>query len=453
MYAIIDIETTGGQYNEEGITEIAIYRFDGHEVTDQLISLINPERPIQDFVAKLTGINNKMLRNAPKFYELAKQIVEITQDCILVAHNASFDYRMLQTEFRRLGFQYERDTICTVELSKKLLPDAPSHSLGKLVRSLGIPVSDRHRANGDALATLHLFKLLLTKDITKNIVNQFVKQNLNSKIPPRLLRILDELPTQTGVYYIYNQQGKIIFIGRNKNIRKRVNQHFTSENKIDLYLQKHVFKVMYELTGNDLIAQLKEYQEINENKPSLNGKRLLAPLTYGLVSSENHEGYVQLSVLPIDSKSNYWAFYQTKAEATNTLFELTETFSLCTKLTGFSQARKNCYNYTIGKCYGACVGKESPELYNQRVEAALKKYSFERQTLAVIDKGRTLGEKSVLFIENGIFKGYGFVSLNYHLNQLEILRNIITPMQHSQKVIYLIQKYLRKHKSLEIMVL
>ena len=165
MYAILDIETTGGQFNEEGITEIAIYKFDGHEVVDQFISLVNPEIPIQPFVVKLTGINNAMLISAPKFYEVAKRIIEITTDCVIVAHNAAFDYRILRTEFRRLGYNYEARTLCTVELSKKLLPEQPSHSLGKLVRALGIPMADRHRASGDALATIKLFKILLEKDI------------------------------------------------------------------------------------------------------------------------------------------------------------------------------------------------------------------------------------------------------------------------------------------------
>ena len=139
MYAILDIETTGGKYNEEGITEIAIYKFDGHEVVDQVISLVNPEKEIQPFVVNLTGINNNMLRTAPKFYEVAKRIVEITEDAVIVAHNAQFDYRILRTEFRRLGFNFERKTLCTVELAKQLLPDSESYSLGKLVRSLGIP--------------------------------------------------------------------------------------------------------------------------------------------------------------------------------------------------------------------------------------------------------------------------------------------------------------------------
>ena len=143
MYCILDIETTGGQFNEEGITEIAIYKFDGHEVVDQFISLVNPEKPIQPFVVKLTGINNAMLRSAPKFYEVAKRIIEITEGCVIVAHNASFDYRILKTEFRRLGYDFKKQTLCTVELAKKLIPEQESYSLGKLVRALGIPMAEQ----------------------------------------------------------------------------------------------------------------------------------------------------------------------------------------------------------------------------------------------------------------------------------------------------------------------
>ena len=200
MYAILDIETTGGKYNEEGITEIAIYRFDGHEIVDQFSSLVNPERSIQPFVVNLTGINNQMLRSAPKFYEVAKRIIEITEDCILVAHNAKFDNRILTTEFDRLGYKYEKNTLCTVELSKKLIPDLPSYSLGKLVKSLGIPLTDRHRAQGDARATVTLFKMLLNKDTSKNIIEAAVRKNPKRQLEPKLLDLIAEAPTETGVY-------------------------------------------------------------------------------------------------------------------------------------------------------------------------------------------------------------------------------------------------------------
>ena len=230
MYAILDIETTGGKYNEEGITEIAIYRFDGHKVVDQFISLINPEQPIQPFVIGLTGINNEMLRSAPKFYEVAKRIVEITEGCIVVAHNAKFDHRILSLEFRRLGYEFDRKTLCTVELAQKLIPGQLSYSLGKLVRALGIPLSDRHRATGDALATVQLFKMLLVKDIDKSILKEYVRTEPNLLLDTRLVQILDGLPSITGVYYLHNEEGEIIYIGKSRNIRKRVNQHFKKLN-------------------------------------------------------------------------------------------------------------------------------------------------------------------------------------------------------------------------------
>ena len=185
MYVILDIETTGGKYNEEGITEIAIYRHNGFEVIDQFISLVNPEREIQPFVQKLTGINSKMLQSAPRFFEVAKRIIEITEDCVVVAHNADFDYRILRTEFKRLGYNFERDSLCTVTLSQQLLPEMESYKLGKLVRSLRIPISDLNRAQGDALATAKLFELLLAKDSSKEILKSQPKALPSQRVPSK----------------------------------------------------------------------------------------------------------------------------------------------------------------------------------------------------------------------------------------------------------------------------
>lgn len=274
MYAVIDIESTGGKYDEEGITEIAIHKFDGHQVVDRFISLVNPERDIQPFVAKLTGINNRMLASAPKFHEVAKRIVEITQDSVLVAHNAQFDYRILRTEFRRLGYNFERKTLCTVHLAKRLIPDAESHSLGKLVRSLGIPVSDRHRANGDALATLQLFKLLLSKDSDKSIVREVIRAESLGELSPRQLDIVERMPSETGVYYMYNKDGELIFLGNSTNIKKRVNQHFTNSGAWARTIQKETRKVTWEITGSELIARLKAEEERHVNRPKYNaGKK------------------------------------------------------------------------------------------------------------------------------------------------------------------------------------
>ncbi|MBU3012504.1 ribonuclease H-like domain-containing protein [Polaribacter vadi] len=273
MYAILDIETTGGKFNEEGITEIAIYKFDGHEVVDQFISLVNPEREIQQFVVKLTGINSKMLKNAPKFFEVAKRIVEITKDCILVAHNSAFDYRILKTEFQRLSFDYQRNTLCTVELSQELIKDQPSYSLGKLTRSLGIPIADRHRANGDALATIQLFKLLLEKDTKKEIIQNSIKYFDKRVEKEKLKTLIEEIPRVLGIYFIHDTNGKVIFIGRGKNIKSEINKLFLKTTRRAVKIQERATSVSYNKTGNELFTRLKYYIALESISPKFNFKK------------------------------------------------------------------------------------------------------------------------------------------------------------------------------------
>ncbi len=452
MYAILDIETTGGKYNEEGITEIAIYRFDGHEITDQFISLVNPEREIQAFVTKLTGINNKMLRNAPKFYEIAKRIIEITENCIIVAHNANFDYRILQTEFQRLGYYFSRTSLCTVELAQQLIPGKESYSLGKLARSLGIPVSEQHRASGDALATVKLFKYLLEKDSKKDIITASVKSDSQQEMAIRHIRIVDELPERLGVYYMHNKDGKIIYIGKHKNIKKRVNQHFASSIKRDSFLQRHTHKVTYEETGNELIARLKEIQEIQLNNPKCNRKdrNKTLNINYILTAHFNTAGYLCFATELFGTNETFITTFETHHQAQNFLYQITEEFQLCPKLQNLSQARKNCHNYTIKKCKGACIELEPIDEYNHRAEQVLINYGFVNQDVVIIDKGRTVDEKSLILIVDGAIKGYGFFNLNYQLSQLEIIKNLVTPLPDSLVNRHILHSYLRNHNVLKI---
>ena len=449
MYAILDIETTGGQFNEEGITEIAIYKFDGHEVVDQFISLVNPEIPIQPFVVKLTGINNAMLSSAPKFFEVAKRIIEITNDCVIVAHNASFDYRILRTEFRRLGYDFEARTLCTVELSKKLLPEQPSHSLGKLVRALGIPMADRHRASGDALATIKLFKILLEKDLEKEIVKDFIKLEVEKGIAPKLLDIVSSLPSNTGVYYIHNEQGNLLYIGKSRNIKKRINQHFTGTSAKCKKIQAQVFTVTYDETGSELIALLKESQEIKINKPILNRAQRKSIFQYALYVEKDEKGYLNLKIQKADGRKREITSFASLQEAKNALFRITSHNKLCQKLTGLYDTKTNCFQYTIKECDGACIGKVSPEIYNERVQEFIEKNTFENQNMILIDKGRNISERSAVLIENGIYKGYAFYDLNYQINNIEILRNIIIPMQNNRDTKNIIQGHIRKSKTLK----
>ena len=450
MYAILDIETTGGQFNEEGITEIAIYKFDGHEIVDQFISLVNPEIPIQPFVVKLTGINNAMLRSAPKFFELAKRIIEITNDCVLVAHNADFDYRILRTEFRRLGYDFNVKTLCTVELSKRLLPEQTSHSLGKLVRALGIPIADRHRASGDAMATVKLFKMLLDKDLNKEIVAAHIKFEIQKGIAPKLMDIVERLPSKTGIYYIHKEDGSLIFIGKSKNIKKRVNQHFTGITKSAKKIQNEVSVVTYEETGSELIAQLKESLEIKINRPIYNRMSPKNNFSWAVYAEKDVNGYLNLKLQKADGRKKEIKSYLSLQEGKDALYRITSNYQLCQKLTGLYETKTHCFQHSISECDGACIGKITSEEYNLRVQNFIEKNLFDNKTLAILDKGRTITERSVIFVENGVYKGYAFYDLNYQINNIEILKSIIVPMQSNRDTRNNIQSYLRKAKGIKI---
>ena len=450
MYAIVDVETTGGRFNEEGITEIAIYKFDGYEIVDQFISLINPEIPIQPFVVNLTGINNAMLRSAPKFYEVAKRIIEITDGCVLVAHNATFDYRVICMEFKRLGYDFKKQTLCTVELSKKLIPGLPSYSLGKLVRSLGIPITDRHRASGDALATVKLFKMILAKDTNKEIVQDLVKTDAKVGMVPKLYDILETIPSKTGVYYIHNEDGKIIYIGKSKNLKKRVNQHFTGQNHKSKKIQAEVFTVTFEETGSELVALLKESEEIKINKPIHNRAQRKSIFAWALYSETIPEGYTALLLKKSDGRKKEITSFTSVFEGKNALFRITEKYELCQKINGLYDSKNGCFQYDLKTCKGACVGEESVENYNARVDEFITKNSFERQSMVILDKGRYVDERSAVLVEHGIYKGYCFYDLNYQISNIEILRSLIVPMQNNRDTKNIIRGHLRRNPRLKV---
>lgn len=453
MYAILDIETTGGKFNEEGITEIAIHKFDGHKVVDQFISLINPEKEIQPFVVKLTGINSNMLRTAPKFYEVAKRIIEITDEAVLVAHNAQFDYRILRTEFRRLGYNFERKTLCTVDLSKLLLPDADSYSLGKLVRSLGIPVSDRHRANGDALATLKLFKLLLAKDSEKIIIKDTIRKESQGELSEKQLDIVRELPNKTGLFYMHNKDGDIVYLSKSTDIKKKVNQLFTKSGEKSRKLAKDTKKVTFEETGNELVAILKEHEELLKLRPRYNIIPKKRMFSHALCKIENENGYNALKIKAFRECKEPLGLFNGIFSAKNHLYKITKEFELCEKVNGISEARGNCSGYDEGTCKGACLKIEEQNIYNSRVEAATSKYNLKDKNMVLVDKGREIGEQSAVLIRNGSLVGFGFYDLNYQINNIHILETLITPMNGTRDANFLIESYLRKKRVLKTLEL
>jgi len=414
---------------------------------------VNPERDIQPFVVNLTGINSKMLRSAPKFYEVAKRIVEITEGCILVAHNAQFDYRILKTEFRRLGFDFERENLCTVELSKQLIPDLPSYSLGKLVRSLGIPVSDRHRAAGDATATVKLFKMLLDKDVEKTIIKAAIRLDPKHQMEPKLTDIISKLPSVTGVYYVHQSDGEIVYIGKSKNIKSRINQHFTGQTPKSKKIQLEVATVTYDETGSELVALLKESEEIKRNKPKFNRALRRTIFTHGLFSFRDAEGYINLKVEKIKGNQKPITTFSNHDSGKSFMTKIVEQNQLCQKFCGLYKTANSCFGYDIKSCAGACISEEPAETYNKRVLNLIESHTFKDQNMILIDYGRDVDERSAILVENGVFRGYAYYNLNFQIHTTAVLKSILTPMEHNKDAQHIIQSFMRRHKRLKIIKL
>tara|TARA_B100000497_G_C7674253_1_gene407160 strand:+ start:426 stop:1610 length:1185 start_codon:yes stop_codon:yes gene_type:complete len=391
-----------------------------------------------------------MLKSAPKFYEIAKRIVEITEGCILVAHNAKFDSRVLKTEFNRLGFSFERKTLCTVELSKQLIPNLPSYSLGKLVRSLGIPVSDRHRAAGDATATVKLFKMLLDKDIEKTIIKEAIRTEPKYQMEPKLTEIISNLPAVTGVYYIHKHDGEIIYIGKSKNIKSRINQHFTGQTTKSKKIRLEVATVSYEKTGSELVALLKESEEIKRNKPKFNRALRRTIFTHGLFSFKDSNGYINLKIERIKGNQKPITTFSNINAGKSFINKIIEKKQLCQKLCGLYKTKSSCFGYDIKTCLGACVSVESDEAYNKRVLSLIKSNNFKDQNMILIDSGREVDERSAILIENGVYKGFAYFNLNFQINKIDVLKSILTPMEHNKDAKHIIQSFMRRNKRLKI---
>ncbi|MCD4679826.1 MAG: GIY-YIG nuclease family protein [Bacteroidales bacterium] len=445
MYAIIDIETTGLNAVSDKITEIAIFIHDGNKIVDEFVSLINPERKIPYRITQMTGINNKMVEFAPRFFELAKKIIDFTEDTVIVGHNVAFDYNFLKNEYKSLGYEYKRKTLCTVKLSRKLIPLRKSYSLGKLCKGLNIEIQNRHRAAGDAMATLKLFELLRTID--KDLENISVK-GLNSKLDKA---IIDSIPEETGVYYFVNNENEIIYIGKSKNIRNRVLSHLSNnQTKKALELKNKIANIFYEITGSELIALLKESEEIKRYKPFYNTQQRRTDFNHGLYYYTDENNYIRLKIKKNIEDKNLLTSFTSQKEAREYLFRITEDNELCQKLCGLYDNNGSCFHYQIKQCKGACIGEEKPEKYNARVNEIISGFSFEKDNFFIVDKGRNETEKSVVKISNGKYSGFGYVKDELIANGKEKLDNHIQKYNNNRDVHQIIRSFLKCNKVKDI---
>jgi DNA polymerase-3 subunit epsilon len=452
LYAVVDIETTGGSPASEKITEIAIYIFDGEKITDEFVTLVNPEKTIPHFITSLTGISNEMVTDAPKFYEIAKQVVEITENRILVAHNASFDYKFIKSEFRSLGYEFSRENMCTLRLSRKLIPGHKSYSLGKLCSSLGIEIENRHRAAGDALATVKLLGLLLDRTREtgqEDLVKDSVSTRLKNLHPELTESTLETLPEETGVYYFLNDQRQVIYIGKSKNIRKRVMSHLSNNgSRRSIELKESIAGIDYELTGSELIALLVESSEIKKHAPRFNRAQKRRTMQYGLYAKKDDKGYYRLSLDRTANRINESpeTCFRNKTEAKAVLSRMIERHWLCQKLCGMYDTDGACFHYEIRQCNGACIGKESADIYNKRVMKTLSAFYYQQKNVLIIDRGRETDERSVVQVENGKYIGFGFLNTRESYLQLEDIRDCIRIYEDNRDVQQIIRTYLNRNE-------
>ncbi|MFP3592224.1 PolC-type DNA polymerase III [Chryseobacterium sp. SIMBA_038] len=376
MYSIIDIESNGAGYRKECIIDIAVYRYDGQKIVDQFISLVDPEGDITPFVQKLTNITPKMVKTAPKFHEIAKRVIEITQNTTLVGHNIDFDYRMLRQSFARLGYDFKINTLDTIPLAKKLIPDEVSYSLGKLVKSLGIPLTNHHRADGDARATLELFKLLVSKDTKNEIIQeQHEETNANTYIN-KIKQLTQDLPNERGFVYFQNESGKIIFSDYVQDINKFSKKVFNSKSKRWEEIQTGVTQINFELTGTDIIAKL-----------ILNSKNIKKREVYPFgLYFRNNKYIVEKNQL-------------NKSERPILKFK---SFTQGTKAVQFIGTFEEYTDINIFK----------------------KKIDFKKRNELWLGQGRKLGEKLFLIIENGKAVSYGFYELFTQIQTLSMISKL-----------------------------
>lgn len=434
MYAIIDVETTGGQARFERITEIAIVLHDGAQVVDTFTTLLNPERSIPWNITQLTGITDEMVARAPKFYEVARRIVEMTEGAIFVAHNASFDYHFVREEFARLGFDFSRKQLCTVRLARKVFPGLPSYSLGNLKRHFGIHADQSHRALDDTLATTRLFELILAEQAGAGSVRQLVNRGVReAKLPPAItLERLHQVPEACGVYYLHNEAGDVIYVGKSRNIQKRLFEHFADPSAKGEKLRAGVAELSYEVTGSELVALLLESAEIKRLQPTVNRALRNRHFAGGIFAYTDARGYRCLAPGKTAARAKKGlelvAEYPKLDHARHYLQSLVRQFELCGKLCNLDFSGSACFHYNIKQCYGACIGEEHPDAYNERVEQALAALDKRLSgNFFIVEPGRSAGENAVVGVHEGRFRGYAFVDAAEGYMAGDLLEALVLP--------------------------
>ncbi|GAA4205597.1 exonuclease domain-containing protein [Pedobacter jeongneungensis] len=449
LYAVVDIETTGGHASANGITEVAINIHDGNQIVDSYTTLVNPKQPVPDYITALTGIDNAMLKDAPAFADVALQIYQLLSDKVFVAHNVNFDYSFLKHHLAAAGFDLQCRKLCTVRLSRKLIPGKASYSLGKLCTALQIPLQNRHRAAGDADATSILFNMLLDNDLEGIIPEMLKKTSKEQVLPPHLDKAsILRLPNQPGVYYFKDSKGKIVYVGKAKDLKKRVTSHFTGNtpNRQRQEFLRTIHHVDFVICGTELMALILEANEIKRLWPENNRAMKRYEHKYDLYVFEDQNGYLRLAVDKHKKNNNAIQSFNSLLEGYNFLTQLIDKYQLCAKLCYLQKTATKCYAHENGQCFGACSGIETVAVYNKKLNAALNDIQNQQPSFALVDEGRKDEEFSCLLVEKGKFYGMGyFTDKNYLSDGLAPLKNDLSIYQSNSYILNLILNHAEQH--------
>lgn len=457
-YAIIDVETTGGVARYERITEIAIVVHDGNAIVEQFATLLNPERSIPWNITQLTGISDEMVADAPKFYEVAKKIVELTEDAVFVAHNVSFDYHFVREEFARLGYTFTRKQLCTVRMARAAFPGLPSYSLSNLKRHFGIIAERSHRALDDTLATVSIFERILASQQGAGSVNKSLREAVKaSKLPSGItLERLQAVPEACGVYYLHDANGDVLYVGKSLNIRKRLFEHFADQTPKGEKLRAGVCDIGFDITGSEMVALLLESAEIKRLQPPVNRAQRRRQFNGAIYTYTDEAGYIRLAVGKKSTRNTQKlqeiADYPKVDSARAHLLSLVRQFELCYRLCHLDASERACFHYGIKQCKGACIGVEAPDTYNERVEAAFGQLRKRLSgSFLLVDQGRSADELAIAGVQDGKYLGFCFKNqeLGAMLSVEAVLEDLKTPYPDPDAD-RIIQSFLSGNKNVRI---
>jgi len=380
--AFVDLETTGTVAAEDRVTEVGIVRVDDGARVSEWSTLVNPECSIPAEIQGLTGITSAMVARAPTFRQIADEITGRIEGCVFVAHNARFDYGFLKHEFGRLGRAFTARVLCTVKLSRRLYPEDRRHNLDALIERHALPVSDRHRALGDARA-LWAFAQVVYRDRARDDVDAAVQRILRvPSLPPQLpANALDAIPEAPGVYRFYGLNALPLYVGKSINLRERVASHFSSDylSANDLRLSAEITRIEFEETAGEMGALLRESLLVKTLLPAYNQRlrRRAEMVALSIADEPALPDYVHASAIDPGTLDNLYGPFSSRRQAREALRSVSGEARLCWTALGLERRHGPCFARQLKKCAGACVGEETPAAHHARLRDALSRYALQ----------------------------------------------------------------------------